>query len=128
MGLALLLLSIVVVGQALSFCLMRRQALAFENIYDGVIIIDLEGQIIDWNPAAKRMFSYSKSGFLDKTLGNLPKTKAGATLTGKIINRVQNQKRWFREIYFVCKDETQGFSSNFVVHLQNKFSIQNIYY
>lgn len=56
---------------------MRQQALAFENISDGVIVIDLEGQIIDWNPAAKRMFSYFKSEVLGKTWEICLKLKQG---------------------------------------------------
>ena len=44
-----------------------RQALTFENIYDGVIVTDLKGCIVDWNPAAERMFGYAKSEVLGKT-------------------------------------------------------------
>jgi PAS domain-containing protein len=35
---------------------LRGQALIFENIQDGIIVTDIDGNIIRWNPAAERMF------------------------------------------------------------------------
>jgi PAS domain S-box-containing protein len=46
---------------------LRRQALTFENMHDGVMITDLTGNIIDWNPAAEKMFGYTKAEVLGKT-------------------------------------------------------------
>ena len=39
---------------------MKRQAQTFDHIFDGVIVTDLDGRIVDWNPGATRMFGYSK--------------------------------------------------------------------
>ena len=55
---------------------LRAQALIFENIHDSIVMTDLEGNIIRWNPAAERMFGYYKDEVFRKTLG---------TLTTKII-------------------------------------------
>jgi PAS domain-containing protein len=53
--------------------ILRKQACIFENLYDGVILTDLEGRIIDWNPAAERIFGYAKAEVLGKTPGILHK-------------------------------------------------------
>jgi PAS domain-containing protein len=65
--------------------ILRQQALTFQTIYDGIIITDLDGRIIDWNPAAERMFGYSKSEVLGKTPGILHRPFEVATLTPKIL-------------------------------------------
>jgi PAS domain S-box-containing protein len=50
--------------------ILRRQALTFENIQDGIAISNLKGQITDWNPAASKMFGYTKAEVFGKTLEN----------------------------------------------------------
>ena len=51
--------------------ILRRQALTFENIHDGIAIANVEGKITDWNPAAAKIFAYTKAEVLGKTLAEL---------------------------------------------------------
>lgn len=51
--------------------ILRRQALTFENIQDGIAIANLQGKITDWNPAATKMFGYTKAEVFGKTLSEL---------------------------------------------------------
>ncbi|MFM7440770.1 MAG: PAS domain-containing protein, partial [Snowella sp.] len=44
--------------------LLRKQALVFENITDGVIITDMDGSIIDWNRGAESLYGYTKAEVL----------------------------------------------------------------
>ena len=37
---------------------LRRQGLIVEHLYDGIIVTDPAGVILEWNPAAQRMFGY----------------------------------------------------------------------
>ena len=39
----------------------RRQALLFDTLLDAVVITDLEGRIIDWNPAAERLTASNRT-------------------------------------------------------------------
>ena len=39
----------------------HRQVLTFDNLYDGVLITDMQNRILDWNPAAERIFGYAKN-------------------------------------------------------------------
>ena len=50
---------------------LRRQALTFENINDGIAIANVENKITDWNPAAEKIFGYTKAEVLGKTLAEL---------------------------------------------------------
>ncbi|MGF1935258.1 MAG: PAS domain S-box protein [Nostoc sp. ChiQUE02] len=99
---------------------LRRQALTFENMHDGVIITDLTGNIIDWNPAAETMYGYSKAEVLAKTPSILQQPEVAATLRTKIIETINQQGRWSGEIHFIRKDGSEGISETTIVSLQNE--------
>ncbi len=99
---------------------LRRQALTFENMHDGVIITDLSGNIIDWNSAAESMFGYTKAEILAKHPSILHQPEVAATLSAKILQRVNQQGRWSGEIRFIRKDGTEGISETTVVSLQDE--------
>ena len=71
---------------------LRRHALIFENIYDGIVVTDPESRIIDWNPAAERMFGYSKDQVLGKTT---------SILTTEVLAATLHDGRWSGEINFL---------------------------
>jgi PAS domain S-box-containing protein/putative nucleotidyltransferase with HDIG domain len=89
---------------------LRGQALVFENIHDGIIVSDLEGNIIRWNPAAERIFGYCEDEAFHKTLD---------MLTTKIINGELRDDRWVGEMDFTRKDGTEGICETMVVPLRD---------
>jgi PAS domain S-box-containing protein/putative nucleotidyltransferase with HDIG domain len=89
---------------------LRGQALVFENIHDGIIVADLEGNIIRWNPAAERIFGYCEDEAFHKTLN---------MLTTKIINGELRDDRWAGEMDFTRKDGTEGICETMVVPLRD---------
>jgi PAS domain S-box-containing protein len=89
----------------------RSQALIFENIHDGIVMTDLQGDIIRWNPAAERMFGYDKDEVFRKTLG---------TLTTKIIKGRLLDGRWTGEMDFTRKDGTIGICETTVIPLRDE--------
>ncbi|MCP4114114.1 MAG: PAS domain S-box protein [Desulfobacteraceae bacterium] len=64
----------------------QQQALAFNYIYDGVILTDLDGWIIDWNHGAERMFGYTKAEIMGKSPGILHRPEEAPVLTQAIID------------------------------------------
>jgi PAS domain S-box-containing protein/putative nucleotidyltransferase with HDIG domain len=89
----------------------HSQALIFENINDSIVMTDLEGNIIKWNPAAERMFGYYKDEVFRKTLG---------MLTTKIIKGKLYDGRWTGEMDFTRKDGTQGICETTVIPLRDE--------
>jgi len=87
------------------------QALIFENIQDGIIITDLEGNIISWNPAAERMFGYYQDEVFQKTI---------ELLTTKIIKGTLRDGRWAGEMDFTRKDGTDGVCEITVIPLRDE--------
>ncbi|QKQ74870.1 PAS domain S-box protein [Nostoc sp. TCL240-02] len=99
---------------------LHRQALTFENMHDGVIITDLTGNIIDWNPAAQSMFGYTKAEILAKHVSILHQPEVAATLSTKILEKINQQARWSGEINFLRKDGSQAICETTVVSLQDE--------
>ncbi|BBD57622.1 multi-sensor hybrid histidine kinase [Nostoc sp. HK-01] len=99
---------------------LQRQALIFENMYDGVIITDLSGKIIDWNGAAEWMFGYSKAEILGRSTSILYKPEVTNQLIPQILPDIQQQGRWSGELEFIRKDGSQGICETTVILLQNE--------
>ncbi|MCA1994047.1 MAG: PAS domain S-box protein, partial [Coleofasciculus sp. S288] len=99
---------------------LRKQACIFENLYDAVVLTDLDGRIIDWNPAAERIFGYSKAEVLGKTPAILHRTEESSLLTGEVFQEMLKAGRWVGEINFVRKDGTEGVCETVVVPLYNE--------
>ncbi|WP_223269728.1 PAS domain S-box protein, partial [Nostoc sp. 'Peltigera membranacea cyanobiont' 213] len=99
---------------------LRRQALTFENMHDGVIITDLTGNIIDWNPAAESMFGYTKVEILAKHISILHQPEVAATLSTKILETINQLGRWSGEIHFIRKDGSEGICETTIISLQDE--------
>jgi PAS domain S-box-containing protein len=89
----------------------REQALIFEHIHDGIIMTDLEGNIINWNPAAEKMFGYYKGEVFQKTIG---------VLATKVTQGTLRDDRWAGEIDFIRKDGTEGICETTVIPLRDE--------
>jgi PAS domain S-box-containing protein len=99
---------------------MRRQSLIFEQMSDSAIVTDLHGRIIDWNPAAEKMFGYSKSEALGRSPGFLHRAAGSENLTARIMEGAQSDGRWIGEIDFIRKDGTEGVCETVVVPLHDE--------
>ena len=99
---------------------LQKQALTFEHLYDGVIFTDIEGNIVDWNPAANRMFGYSKIEVLGKTLAILHKPEIASVLTQQIIEKIKANGKWVGQINFIRKDGREGLCETTVVPMLDK--------
>lgn len=93
----------------------HRQALTFENLYDGVLITDMQGRISDWNPAAERIFGYTKAEVLGKSPEILQPKSEARTLTLEIMEGIKRKGRWLGEIHFIRKNGTEGVCETTIV-------------
>ncbi len=96
---------------------LRRQALVFDNLYDAVMITDDAGRLVGWNPAAERIYGWTR----EEALGCGPELWLGAegaeSLGREIFDALDREGRWQGEIRFVRKDGSLGTSQTVVVPL-----------
>ncbi|NVJ27643.1 MULTISPECIES: PAS domain S-box protein [Myxococcus] len=98
---------------------LNRQALIFESIYDGVVITDLGGGIIDWNASAERMFGRNKSEAMGQTLFRVLHPDEPDRLTGMVLAALEKQGRWTGELEFKRRDGTTCWCESVVVPLRD---------
>ncbi|MEB3282584.1 MAG: PAS domain S-box protein [Lyngbya sp.] len=94
---------------------LQRHALIFEQIYDGVIMTDLTGRIIDWNPGAERMFGYHRSEVVGQTSALVHYPEQTPIPTQTMLEQIKQQGYWLSEMTFIRQDKTQGICDTIVV-------------
>ena len=99
---------------------LRRQALVFENMYDGVIITDTNGRICGWNPAAERIFKYSFDQIVGKSPEILNPPLAAAKLSAEIDEEIRRHGRWSGPVHYLCSDVGEGICEAVVVPFRDQ--------
>ncbi len=98
---------------------LRRQALLFESFYDGVVVADLSGRILDCNPSAEKMLGRAKADALGLTLFSLLRPGETDSLTGIILEALERAGRWAGEVEFRRREGATCFCECVVVPLRD---------
>ncbi len=100
--------------------ILRRHTSTLVHLFDGVIVMDLTGKVLDCNPGAERMFGYAK----EETLGRLCpilEDPRGQTRAAAMLSEVRLKGRWSGELAFRRKDGTEGACESVMVPLSDDF-------
>jgi diguanylate cyclase (GGDEF)-like protein/PAS domain S-box-containing protein len=99
---------------------LERQALTFASLYDAVIISDPQGRITDWNPAAERIYGFTRGEVLGRTALELwMHPDEAVDLNRRILDALDEEGRWQGEVRFVRKDGSPGISETLVIPLRD---------
>ena len=80
----------------------RYLALVFETVPDAVVATDGSARIIDWNPAAERLFGYARSEMIGRDSADVGILDADARVSAR------REGRWEGEIPFTRRDGQRG--------------------
>jgi two-component system sensor histidine kinase/response regulator len=94
--------------------ILRRQACTFEHIFDAVIVMSLEGRVLDWNPGAERLFGWRREEMLGRTPDVLY-ASGGSGQTARMLAEMHGRGRFKGDVSFRRKDGREGFSETIVV-------------
>ncbi len=96
-----------------------RHALTLASLSESVIITDLDGKIIDANPATEQMFGYSLDELLGQPADIWHHPEQGGEQNVEIREALEKVGHWKGEIHFLRKDGTDGWAEIVVVPLKN---------
>ena len=86
---------------------LRRQAMIVEHLYDGIIVTDQSGVILDWNPGAERMFGYTRADVVGKSAELLNRPGEGSAISQVIQAGMRDEGRWTGELTAMAKDGSE---------------------
>jgi PAS domain S-box-containing protein len=95
----------------------RARAQAFENVFDAVVVTDLDGNIADWNTGSERLYGYSREEAIGQHVGMLHVPEDSEHLADVVIQQVQRDGRWLGEIRMLHKNGRIGWIESMVVPL-----------
>ncbi|MCB9552767.1 MAG: PAS domain S-box protein [Myxococcales bacterium] len=85
----------------------RVYADIFDQIGEGLVVTRLDGTIVDWNPAAERMFGYARHEAIGRTPA-LFIAPEDAGLVASVLEAVDGTGSWRQDYTFQRKDGTRG--------------------
>ena len=88
---------------------LQREALILEQMFDAVIITDLAGRIADWNPAAERMFGWTRQEALGRP-GNFVRAEPAPESDAQITAAITRGESYAAELPFRRRDGSRGVS------------------
>jgi two-component system, cell cycle sensor histidine kinase and response regulator CckA len=98
---------------------LRRQALIVEHLYDGIIVTDPAGVILEWNPAAQRMFGYMRAEALGQNVEMLYRPGEGPALTKAIKAGMRSRGQWSGELKLRARDGTEREAEAIIIALRD---------
>ena len=93
---------------------LKREAFIFNNLYDAIIITDLEGKILNWNNSAEQMYGYKKCEVINSYSNFLNEPAEGENITKEILKGVEKNGIWIGELKFRRKNGSTGISETVV--------------
>ncbi|HKN67209.1 MAG TPA: PAS domain S-box protein [Gemmatimonadaceae bacterium] len=104
---------------------LRRHSLVFSTIGDGVLVMDLDGRIIDMNPGAERLFGYTKEELLGHQVETLHHPGQQGSQERIIQAALRRDGRWAGELHFQRKDGSDGIADVVVVAQCDEHGVPN---
>ncbi len=95
---------------------LEQRARAFEHVFDAVVVTDLEGNIIDWNVGAERLYGWPRDEAVGQPVSILH-VKDEADRTADVLSAVEKDGKWTGEIKMLHRDGTIGWIESVVVPL-----------
>ena len=95
----------------------KQRALAFDYLYDAVVVTDLEGIIIDWNVGSELLYGYSKEEAIGKPVCILHVPEDLDHVTKDVLDGIARDGKWSGEVNMLRKDGTIGWIESMCVPL-----------
>jgi PAS domain S-box-containing protein len=80
----------------------------FAHMQEAIIVTDLDGNVVDWNPASENMFGYSRDQIVGKSVFLLARKAQGDRMEEDTRNFLREGDVWKGEYEFVRQDGSVG--------------------
>ena len=95
--------------------LQKQREKAFDYLFDAVVVVNLQGIIIDWNKGSETLYGYSKAEAIGKPVNILHVPEDSASVTAEVMLAVENSGKWSGEIRMLNKNGNIGWIESMCV-------------
>jgi PAS domain S-box-containing protein len=95
--------------------LIKQRAKAFDYLFDAVVIVDLQGNITDWNQGSEKLYGYSKEEVIGKSVSLLHVPEDVESVTKEVMSSVEKTGKWSGEVKMLHKDGHIGWIESMCV-------------
>lgn len=95
--------------------LVKQRAIAFDYLFDAVVIVDLSGVIIDWNKGSEKLYGYSKDEVIGQAVSILHVSEDVERITKEVMSAVEEFGKWTGEVKMLHKDGHIGWIESMCV-------------
>ncbi|SFG12495.1 sensor domain-containing diguanylate cyclase [Neptunomonas qingdaonensis] len=95
----------------------EQRAIAFDYLFDSVVITDLQGIITDWNNGSEDLYGYSQAEAIGQPVCMLHVPQDSAHITAEVIAAVEEFGKWTGEVKMLRKDGSIGWIESMCVPL-----------
>lgn len=87
---------------------LRKYAIIWEQVSEAILVLNAEGEIIDWNPGAERTFGYSKEEMIGKYADVFLKEEEPGARRRAVNEAIKKDGFYIGQTTFVRKDGREG--------------------
>ncbi len=95
----------------------RARAQALENVFDAVLVTDMEGRVVDWNRGSELLYGYTREEMLGQPVSILHVPESREPLLKEVLKAVEESGSWRGEIGLLRKDGSRGWIESSVAPL-----------
>ncbi|MCB9560107.1 MAG: PAS domain S-box protein [Kofleriaceae bacterium] len=94
-----------------------QRARAFEYLFDAVVVTDLDGIVVDWNPGAVALYGYARDEIVGQPVSILHAPEDVDRVTAEVFAAIARDGYWTGEIKRRGRDGSIGWIESMVVPL-----------
>ncbi|MCW8933876.1 MAG: sensor domain-containing diguanylate cyclase [Gammaproteobacteria bacterium] len=105
--------------------IIKHRAIAFDYLFDAVVVTDLQGIIIDWNRGSEKLYGYTKEEAIGQPVNMLHVPEDTQSITSEVITTVEKSGQWSGEVRMLHKQGHIGWIESMCVPIfdENKVMI-----
>jgi len=99
--------------------ILKQRAIAFDYLFDALVVTDLQGIIVDWNKGSETLYGYTSEEAIGKDVSMLHVPEDIAHITAEVLSSVEKFGKWSGEVRMLHKNGHIGWIESMCVPIFN---------
>tara|TARA_R110002153_G_scaffold6556_17_gene30069 strand:- start:11353 stop:12222 length:870 start_codon:yes stop_codon:yes gene_type:complete len=95
--------------------ILKLRSIAFDYLFDALVVTDLQGTITDWNKGSENLYGYSKDEAIGQPVNMLHVPEDTDQIVSAVISAVEKSGKWTGEIRMLHKNGEIGWIESMCV-------------